>query len=726
MPVSASPDPAGPAPPDVVRTALDLVPTGVAVLDGDLRVVLANPALAAVRGVRAGPLDGALLAEVLVDSGPVEALCREVLAGGRPVSGRLVRGAPGRGPGASACLRIDVRPAGRTGSREALVLSVEDVTEHRRALDAVASLQALTAELSGASSLEAVLRVALDHAGAAVGAAAVSVGVVEEAGDELRVITVGFPAEVSDPFTRLPLDAPLPGPATVRDGRARYFADRAGAVAQFPSADSVVAGTPFEAAAVQPLVRAGRRLGYLAVHFTAAGDIDDGDRELLDAVARSCAGAVYRARRSDEDRAERDLARRMQALAGALAVASTAADVAVILTEQCPAVLGATVAIVGIYDPDTRSFGLATPTSAVPGDVRARFARWPLDAPLPSRDVAATGQPVIFRSLADRDEQYPALAGVPVAEQAWVQMPLQQHGQLLGTVSFGWPEERDFTADEIARVGAIAELCAGALERARLADEQRQIAEALQRSLLPRRLPDVPGWEFAARYQPAGAAARAGGDWYDAFVLTGGRVGLLIGDVAGHGVPAAGLMGQVRALARAHARGGDPPAAVLTALNADVHDLGTDDGGMFVTCCYLQIDPARGRLAVGSAGHLPPLVRLPAAPGAERADVTPVAFDVGVPLGVRRDARYSSTVSPLPAGATVLLFTDGLVERHDGLLDDELAELAARVAVAPVPMEALCDALMAAALADAEPTDDIALLAVRSAPGGATGRSRDS
>ncbi|SOC50177.1 PAS fold-containing protein [Blastococcus aggregatus] len=712
-------DPAGP------RAALELLPTGLAIVDRELRVMLANRALRAVVGVGGGaPADpvGRLLGDVLPGAEPVVAACREVLADGRPVAGRLVPGGGAPRRGASTCLRIDVSPGVAVGGRpETLVVAIEDVTEYRRALDAAASLEALTEELSGALSLDDVLRVALDRAAAAVGAAACSVGLVEPGRDVLRVITVGFPGEVVGAFAELPADAALPGPAVVRDGRARYFADRRAAVEQFPQAAAILAGTAFEAAAVQPLLLDGERLGYLAVHFTDRGQLGPVDRELLAAVARGCAAAAHRARRGDEQRAERDLARRLQFLAGALAVASTADEVAAILTEQTPAVLGATVAIVGIYDPETRSFRMAVPTSTVPGRTRAQFEHWPLDAPLPSRDVFATGRPVVFGSLAERDRLYPALVGVEVAEQAWVQLPLQVQGRLLGTVSFGWPDPRRFAAEEIMRAHTIAELCSGALERARLADGQRQISEVLQRSLLPRRLPDVPGWQLAARYQPAGEAVRAGGDWFDAFGLPGGRLGLLIGDVAGHGVTAAGLMGQVRALARALARSGSPPGAVLESLSTAVHDLGAgagadgDDDGVFVTCCYVQVDAARARLSVASAGHLAPLMRMPPVgdrPGRVRA----VDLRVGFPLGVRRSAAYAECESPLLPGSTVLLFTDGLVERHDRLLDDGLAELADRFSAAPSGVDALCDDLMAAVQAGGEVSDDVALLAA--SPGG--------
>lgn len=719
VPAGARPHPD--EPPDL-GALLEVAPAGLAAVDRDLRILVINRALMALSTAGAAASEapiGLRLTEALPQGTALEEVCREVVASGQPVTGRLVAGGAPSRPGASSCWRIDVHPVGVDGGVvRTLAVAVEDVTEFRRALDVAASLQLLTEELSGAASSDAVLRVALDRARTAVGAAAASIGLVRPGSATLHIVTVGFPGEVADTLARLPVDAALPGPATVRDGRARYFVDRAAAVAEFPDVLGIVERTPFEAAAVQPLVLDGERLGFLSVHFAEPGELDPADLELLAAVARACAAATARVRRSDEERAERDLARRMQSLAGALAVASTADEVAAILAEQTPAVLGATVAIVGIFDPETRSFSLVSATASTPGEIQDRFARWALDAPLPSRDVFSTGEPVIFRSLAERDRLYPALIGVPVAEQAWVQLLLQVQGRRLGTVSFGWPEARDFGLDEVERMEAIAEVCSGALERARLADDQRRIAQALQRSLLPPRLPELPGWQFAARYQPAGAATRAGGDWYDAVVLPGRRVGLLIGDVAGHGIQAAGLMGQVRALARAQARGGAPPGEVLTGLNAAIHDLDTGGDGTFVTCCYLQLDPGSGKLRVASAGHLPPFVRSAGTTdSADGASVAVVDLALGPPLGVRADAGYGTSDASLPPGATVLLFTDGLVEHHDRLLDDGLDKLARRLSTAPAGVDEMCDALLAARLADAVPTDDVALLAVRPPPG---------
>ncbi|MGY1738460.1 SpoIIE family protein phosphatase [Geodermatophilus sp. SYSU D00684] len=697
---------------------VQVAPVGLAVVGPDLRIAWVNPAMAALAtgtaGTGSSPLVGRGLREALGEAADaIGPACRQALTLQEPVTGLVVGGGRRLRPGASSCWRVGVHPlaaAGATGETVAVV--VEDVTDLRRVQDRAAALQALTAELSGAVTLPEVLQVALERASAAVGGAAASIGILEPDGRWLRTITTGFPEQVAAGFARLPADASLPGPHVARTRRALFLPDRAAAAAAFPDAVAITDGTPYQAAAVQPLQLDDTAVGYLSVHFTESGEVDPADRDLLAGVARACAAAIDRARRGEAERAERELTRHLQALAGALAVASTVEEVAAILTRQTPALLGATLAIVGLYEPETRTFHLAQPTGNTPADIRTRFARWPLEAPLPSRDLVATGRPVLLRSLAERDRRYPAIAGVPVTEQAWAQLLLQVRGRPLGTVSFGWPEPRDFPPDEVERMQVIADLCAGALERARLADVQRQIAETLQRHLLPPRLPDLPGVRLAARYHPAGTAARAGGDWYDAFALPGDRIGLLTGDVAGHGVGAAGLMGQVRALARAQARDGADPGRVLAALNAAVCDLDAGDGSVFVTGCYVQLDPGGGRLSAASAGHLPPFLRPPGRP------VTAVRVPPGLPLGVRPGARYATASSPLPAGSTVLLYTDGLVERPDRFIDDGIDALAARLDVAPEPVEELCDRLLDAVLADGAPADDIAMIAAQTWSGG--------
>jgi serine phosphatase RsbU (regulator of sigma subunit)/anti-sigma regulatory factor (Ser/Thr protein kinase) len=234
----------------------------------------------------------------------------------------------------------------------------------------------------------------------------------------------------------------------------------------------------------------------------------------------------------------------------------------------------------------------------------------------------------------------------------------------------------------------------------RLAEEyerEHRIAETLQRSLLPDRLPDLPALDVAARYLPGGA--EVGGDWYDVLELPNGHVGLVMGDVVGRGIPAAALVGKLRNALVAYAHEGHGPAETLERLNRLI-----DGSHDMATVCFADFDPESGRLAWVSAGHPPPLVR--------RADGTREYLEGGrsVPLGAIRHAGYAADEVQLEPGATVLLYTDGLVERPGVSMIstlDQLLQSASRNGSA----EALLDATLTAMLDGERPADDVAVLA---------------
>jgi PAS domain S-box-containing protein len=249
------------------------------------------------------------------------------------------------------------------------------------------------------------------------------------------------------------------------------------------------------------------------------------------------------------------------------------------------------------------------------------------------------------------------------------------------------------TTAEVARRRALEEELAG----------ERRVVEALQRSLLPGRLPDLPGVHAAARYLPAGPRVQVGGDWYDLFALPDRRVGLVVGDVAGRGVPAASAMSQTRAALRAYAVEGAPPGDVVRRLDELVCHLQLAD---LTTLVYAVVDPASRRVAYANAGHLPPLV---VAPGLAPALL---GGGRGAPLGA--GARVGEqAVAELPPRGTLLLYTDGLIEGAGASLEAGIERLA-QIAGAwdGGDLSVLCDAVMAEASGDRERPDDVALLVV--------------
>jgi PAS domain S-box-containing protein len=235
---------------------------------------------------------------------------------------------------------------------------------------------------------------------------------------------------------------------------------------------------------------------------------------------------------------------------------------------------------------------------------------------------------------------------------------------------------------------------------------EHKIAETLQRSLLPERLPQIEGIELAARYLPGARGAAIGGDWYDVLERPDGRVALVVGDVVGHGLRAAATMGQLRNAFRAYGLVESSPSEVVARINRLVMS-GVED--VMATVLYLVLDRETGELSFSAAGHPPPLVLAPDGPQ---------FLDGGrsVPIGASDPAVFREASAVLPPGSSLLLYTDGLVERRDEALDKRLEKLAAVAGGAGEDLNALCDRVIEAVLDRGEPGDDVALLAVRPLP----------
>jgi len=233
---------------------------------------------------------------------------------------------------------------------------------------------------------------------------------------------------------------------------------------------------------------------------------------------------------------------------------------------------------------------------------------------------------------------------------------------------------------------------------------ERGVAETLQHSLLPDRLPEVPGVHLAARYVPGAVGTQVGGDWYDVVPLPSGEIGLVMGDVVGHDLGAAASMGQMRNALRACAADGSPPDEVLERLNRLCLQQGL--GGM-ATILYAVLNPVQGTLEMASAGHYPPLL----VTGAERRFLE---SEPRPPVGAVREVQYASTLHPLPAGTVLLLYTDGLVERRGESVEEGMAQLAELSAAhgGAGTLDDVADAVLTGMLAGHPPQDDVAVLAV--------------
>ncbi len=234
-------------------------------------------------------------------------------------------------------------------------------------------------------------------------------------------------------------------------------------------------------------------------------------------------------------------------------------------------------------------------------------------------------------------------------------------------------------------------------------EREHTIAETLQRSLLPERLPAIDGLALAARYLPAGSGSAVGGDWFDAFECPDGRVALIVGDVVGHGLRAAATMGQLRNAFRAYALLESSPGEVMARVNRMVR---SGDGDAMATVLLLFLDRQSGEVSFCAAGHPPPLL---IGPGGGLL----VEGGRSVPIGASDSAAFGAELVTMPPGGTMLLYTDGLVERRDRPLEESLDELVHVASGNADDLDRLCDRILNVVLAEREPDDDVALLAVR-------------
>ena len=454
-----------------------------------------------------------------------------------------------------------------------------------------------------------------------------------------------------------------------------------------------------------------------------AGPIRAGDGEITAAVCtflditertearrrRDAADAAERRARAAAEAAGERLGRLQQTTAG-LAEALTVEDVAAVMVRGAMALPGCRSAWIGVLDqPGDTLVALA---ASYPLSPDAAAARIPLDAASPRAEVTRTGQPVWLPSTAEALSRYPGLRALGVRDGALGVVPLVSHGRPVGAMMLDFADERSFDAEERALITTLAEQCAQALERARLHERTRDVALALQQSMLPTGLPDVPGLELTARYHPAVDSLEVGGDWYDVVPLPDGRVALVVGDVVGRGLEAATTMGKLRSALAALALSDESPARVLDGLERYARQV---QGARLATVAYGVLDPVAGTLAYACAGHPPPLV-VRADGGAEFLEDGRSPLLCALPpgsVGPRAEGRHE-----LAPGDRLLLFSDGLVERRRESLDAGLRRLVDAVAGAGTG-ERWPDELLARMLAGAGAgagDDDVALLAAAYAP----------
>ncbi|MCW2605718.1 MAG: hypothetical protein JWO60_411 [Frankiales bacterium] len=584
-----------------------------------------------------------------------------------------------------------------------------------RLADRNARLLRVSGELGRALTAEEVVQVVLTQGVGALEVEAGGIALVDR--DRLRVVgSTGYEQHLVDLYEGLPLADATPLTDVVRLGVPWRTDAPDELYARYPALPHSVLSASFAAV---PLALDGRVLGVMALSSTRRAAFPPDEMGFLVGLGHLCAQALERSRLFAAERAAASRARflaeaseRLSASLDAGATLDVVASLAVpAVADWCSVHLldeQGRPELVGVHHRDPERLAI----------LRGLFERYP---PEPDRG-AGVGQAVgearlvhhraftegMLRAIARDDEHLAGLRRLRLGSALVV--PLQVSGRTLGVLTLVRDAQDAWDDDEVLLVGDLAHRMATAVDNALRFRRERDTALTLQRSLLPRVLPDVPGLRFAHRYLPGTEGSDVGGDWYDVLPLPGGLVGLAIGDVMGRGVEAAAVMGQLRAALRAYAMVEPSPGAVLSLLDAAVASL---EQNAITTCLYAVLDPATRQLRIASAGHLPPLL-VHASGGGEYLELDP-----GPPLGVAWD-RPAESELVLPEGSVLLLYTDGLVEDRAEPLEDGLLRLRTAAAVTTASPDLLCEQLLRATGRDGRLDDDCALLAVCTQPG-ATG-----
>ncbi|QKW10320.1 SpoIIE family protein phosphatase [Streptomyces sp. NA04227] len=401
----------------------------------------------------------------------------------------------------------------------------------------------------------------------------------------------------------------------------------------------------------------------------------------------------------------------VQSTTAALSHARTVQDILDILQQRNGlGHLGATYLVMGLVE-----HGRIKVVSEGPVDpfVR-RTLTLRFDEPYPMPEVIRTLAPRFIANPREFADAYPHLwpdvKRIGVTSAAY--LPLIAQARAIGALGLLYAGRTGFEEADRSLLVALGSGIAQNLQRAMFYEQEKDLAEGLQHAMLPRTVPDVPGADIAVRYRSASAGRDVGGDWYDVIPLPGGRVGVVIGDVQGHDTHAAAVMGQLRIVLRAYAAEGHTPATVMARASVFLYELDTD---RFATCLYAEVDLSTGVVQAVRAGHLDPMVR--SVDGGFRR--VPVAG--GLPIGLSAEfgvLEYPVGTLELDPGETLVLCTDGLVERPGADLDEGVRALTTLVRTGPEDVQELAD-LLCSGVDERGGEDDVALLLLRRRGAGA-------
>jgi GAF domain-containing protein len=570
----------------------------------------------------------------------------------------------------------------------------------------------VTAELAAARNLDAVIEIVVSHVADAVRAAVSTLSMLTD-DDALTLVGIsGGQPQTEEVWPRYPLSTEVPACEAVRTGEVVVATGRAEIERRYPPLVGLV---PEDRSLVcLPLAVGEQPVGVIGLVFDDCRTPGERELEFLRIFADTCAQAILRLRAVDDAAVKAAqlafLADASAELASSLDYRATLAKVARLavptLADWC--------AVAILHDGVLQTLAVEHVDPAKVAWALELQQRYPPDpdAPTGPANVVRTGVSELYPEITDDmlvtgaiDDEHLRLSRDLNLRSALI-VPLRARGRTLGAITLVRAETpRRYGADVLAVAEDLGRRAGVAIDNAELHSQARQIALQLQRAVLPARLDDIPGWDVATYYRSADRS-EVGGDFYDAVALPNGTLGVFIGDVMGHGIAAAAAMAQMRAAVRAYLASDPDPSTVVERLEA-MQDMFAIS--QLITLALVVVDPDAEQLTVVNAGHYPPLVV--DARGA--ADF--VQVPAGRPLGAGHDDR-AATPWPLPAGSTLLLYTDGLIERRDEHVDVSLARLAhcARSLAGATLSDAL--AALVEMLQGESRNDDVTALAIRANP----------
>jgi PAS domain-containing protein/anti-sigma regulatory factor (Ser/Thr protein kinase) len=586
------------------------------------------------------------------------------------------------------------------------VTVVQDVTEQRLATKQERQLLELAASLAGAHTAAEVEEGSLEWLIGSTGAirAGLALAEDEQRGRSVRLLRRRSAGGPADEVVRLAADRRTsPAERTTRTGRPLTFPTTAALLERFPEVADAVRGLDGEARAFVPLRASGETLGTATLAFAEAREIGEAELTFLQNAADRIGAALQRAVASDAVRRAERRSRLLQNLATALSQAASTEEAAEQTLKAAVDWTSADRGLIAVPDEAGRMLHVVATIGFSPSDL-GPAQRMDVEGRWGIAEVYRTGRTI---HIADEEvwrtrytqgyEVFGALG------RSQFTQPLSVQGRTVGVMALLFTEERMLTADDRDLAEAFAAQAALALDRTRRYDAEHRAVLAFQRAMLPSHLDPAPGVTLSARYVPSSSHLEVGGDWYDVTTLPNGRLALAVGDVVGKGVESAAVMGQLRTAWRSVVAEGKGPADILDRLERFAE---TVPGAWCSTVLCAELEPWGRRVRIASAGHPPPLV---VEGGATRF------LDGGrsVPLLADPGARRVEAEHDVAAGSTLVLYTDGLVERRTRPLSDGLEALREAVAAGPADdVERLGDVVLGTMLEDGGSPDDAALLCV--------------